>query len=90
MSDSVLLLFGGKISRGGLVRFPFLRVSESAMICWFLFASYLQDGHLKMLGGYLEFFMKPGLAETYLSLKREFEELIHCKVMLGSFCSTAF
>ena len=33
-----------------------------------------------MLGGYLEFFMKPALAETYLSLKRELEELIQEKV----------
>ncbi|KAI4347227.1 hypothetical protein L6164_008057 [Bauhinia variegata] len=57
VSDSVLLLFGGKVSRGGL------------------------DGHLKMLGGYLEFFMKPQLAETYLSLKKELEELIQRKLM---------
>ncbi|KAI8002804.1 DExH-box ATP-dependent RNA helicase DExH3, partial [Camellia lanceoleosa] len=55
VSDSVLLLFGGKISRGGL------------------------DGHLKMLGGYLEFFMKPSLADTYLRLKNELEELIQMK-----------
>ncbi|KAL6011533.1 hypothetical protein ACLOJK_001981 [Asimina triloba] len=55
VSDSVMLLFGGDISRGGL------------------------DGHLKMLDGYLEFFMKPGLAETYLNLKRELNELIHQK-----------
>lgn len=33
-----------------------------------------------MLGGYLEFFMKPALAETYLILKRELDELIHKKV----------
>ncbi|XP_010926080.1 DExH-box ATP-dependent RNA helicase DExH3 [Elaeis guineensis] len=55
--DSVLLLFGGNISRGGL------------------------DGHLKMLGGYLEFFMKPDLASTYLHLKRELEELIQNKLL---------
>lgn len=33
-----------------------------------------------MLGGYLEFFMKPELADTYLSLKREIEELTQQKV----------
>ena len=33
-----------------------------------------------MLGGYLEFFMKPGLAGTYLALKRELDELIQMKV----------
>ncbi|KAL4331146.1 DExH-box ATP-dependent RNA helicase DExH3 isoform X1 [Arachis hypogaea] len=57
ISDSVLLLFGGNISRGGL------------------------DGHLKMLGGYLEFFMKPELANTYLRLKGELEELIQKKLL---------
>ncbi|KAK2647975.1 hypothetical protein Ddye_015464 [Dipteronia dyeriana] len=57
VSDSVLLLFGGNISRGGL------------------------DGHLKMLGGYLEFFMKPAVANTYLSLKQEMDELIQKKLL---------
>ncbi|XP_057415627.1 DExH-box ATP-dependent RNA helicase DExH3 [Lotus japonicus] len=57
ISDSMLLLFGGNISRGGL------------------------DGHLKMLGGYLEFFMKPELAKTYLTLKREMDELIQKKLL---------
>lgn len=33
-----------------------------------------------MLGGYLEFFMKPALAETYVTLKRELDELIQSKV----------
>lgn len=57
VSDSVLLLFGGNIEKGGL------------------------DGHLKMLGGYLEFFMKPTLGDMYLSLKRELEELIQNKLL---------
>ncbi|KAL7168641.1 hypothetical protein ACSBR2_038974 [Camellia fascicularis] len=38
------------------------------------------DGHLKMLGGYLEFFMKPALAEMYQSLRRELDDLIQNKV----------
>ncbi|XP_058732350.1 DExH-box ATP-dependent RNA helicase DExH3-like [Vicia villosa] len=57
VTDSMLLLFGGNISKGGL------------------------DGHLKMLGGYLEFFMKPELAKTYSTLKRELEELIQKKLL---------
>lgn len=57
VSDSVVLLFGGNVSRGGL------------------------DGHLKMLGGYLEFFMNPALADTYLRLKKELEELIQKKLL---------
>lgn len=56
VSDSVVLLFGGSISRGGL------------------------DGHLKMLEGYWEFFMNPNLADTYLRLKKELEELIQMKL----------
>lgn len=35
-----------------------------------------------MLGGYLEFFMSPSLANTYLSLKRELNELVHKKVCI--------
>ncbi|OMP07854.1 Double-stranded RNA-binding protein [Corchorus olitorius] len=57
VSDSVLLLFGGTISRGEV------------------------DGHLKMLGGYLEFFMEPAIAERYQSLRREFDELIQNKLL---------
>ncbi|KAI3472778.1 hypothetical protein Pfo_031283 [Paulownia fortunei] len=57
VSDSVVLLFGGNVSRGGL------------------------DGYMKMLGGYLEFFMKPELAATYLSIKRELDELLQKKLL---------
>lgn len=57
VSDSAMLLFGGRISRGGL------------------------DGHLKMLGGYLEFFMKPDLANIYLSMKQELDELVLSKLV---------
>nr|XP_009779782.1 PREDICTED: ATP-dependent RNA helicase DHX36 isoform X3 [Nicotiana sylvestris] len=57
ISDSVLLLFGGTISKGEV------------------------DGHLKMLGGYLEFFMSPTIAEMYRSLRRELDELIHTKLL---------
>ena len=32
------------------------------------------DGQLKMLEGYLEFFMQPDLVETYLKLKEELEK----------------
>jgi ATP-dependent RNA helicase DHX36 len=38
------------------------------------------DGHLKMLGGYLEFFMSRDLASTYLNLKSELDDLIHHKL----------
>lgn len=57
VSDSVVLLFGGNVSSGGL------------------------DGHMKMLGGYMEFFMKPELATMYLSIKRELDELVQKKLL---------
>ncbi|KAL8463432.1 hypothetical protein ACS0TY_034184 [Phlomoides rotata] len=57
VSDSMLLLFGGSVSRGDM------------------------DGHLKMLGGYLEFFMDPATAEMYQSLRRELDELIQTKLL---------
>jgi hypothetical protein len=41
---------------------------------------FYQDGHLKMLGGYLEFFMNPSLADMYQSLRKELDELIQKKV----------
>ncbi|KAK9105837.1 hypothetical protein Scep_022681 [Stephania cephalantha] len=56
ISDSVLLLFGGELSRG-------------------------PDGQVTMLGGYLEFFMRPSLAETYLNVKKELDELIKSKLL---------
>ncbi|XP_042000081.1 DExH-box ATP-dependent RNA helicase DExH3-like [Salvia splendens] len=56
VSDSVVLLFGGNVSSGGL------------------------DGHMKMLGGYMEFFMKPELATMYLSIKKELGELVQKKL----------
>ncbi|EXB30259.1 putative ATP-dependent RNA helicase DHX36 [Morus notabilis] len=57
VSDSVLLLYGGRISRGE------------------------EDGHLKMLDGYLDFFMEPNLADTYVFLKEELDELIQKKLL---------
>lgn len=33
-----------------------------------------------MLGGYLEFFMNPAIANMYASIKRELDELIQMKV----------
>lgn len=66
VSDSVLLLFGGSISKGDM------------------------DGHLKMLGGYLEFYMSPGLASMYQSLKNELQQLIYTKLHNPSMCIYSF
>ncbi|KAK4479906.1 hypothetical protein RD792_015450 [Penstemon davidsonii] len=57
VSDSMLLLFGGSISKGDM------------------------DDHLKMLGGYLEFYMDPSIAKLYQNLRRELDELIQTKLL---------
>ncbi|KAK8301495.1 hypothetical protein V6Z12_D04G025500 [Gossypium hirsutum] len=56
VSDSILMLFGGSLSRGAEV------------------------GHLKMLQGYIDFFMDSTLAECYLKLKEELDRLIQKKL----------
>ncbi|MED6185361.1 hypothetical protein PIB30_056342 [Stylosanthes scabra] len=56
VSDSVVLLFGGKISKDG-------------------------DGQLKMLGGYLEFLMKPAVAEMFQSIRRKLDNFIQNKLL---------
>lgn len=43
---------------------------------------FWQDGHIKMLGGYLEFFMKPAVADMYECLRRELDDLIQIKVRI--------
>ncbi|XP_022738785.1 DExH-box ATP-dependent RNA helicase DExH3-like isoform X2 [Durio zibethinus] len=69
MEDGQVLLYSNSVNAGvAKIPYPWLVFNE-------------KDGHLKMLGGYLEFFMKPAFADTYLSLKRELEELIQKKLL---------
>ncbi|PAN45021.1 hypothetical protein PAHAL_9G088000 [Panicum hallii] len=56
VSDSVLILFGGAVTKGSMA------------------------GHLKMLDGYIDFFMDPSLSECYLQLKEELDKLIQQKL----------
>ncbi|OMO75781.1 Double-stranded RNA-binding protein [Corchorus capsularis] len=56
VSDSILMLFGGALTRG------------------------VQAGHLKMLQGYVDFFMDSSLAECYLKLKEELDRLTQKKL----------
>ncbi|RVX13261.1 DExH-box ATP-dependent RNA helicase DExH5, mitochondrial [Vitis vinifera] len=58
ISDSILILFGGTLSRGAMAE------------------------HLKMLEGYIDFFMDPSLAECYWKLKEEFDKLLQKKVSI--------
>ncbi|KAL0289636.1 UNVERIFIED_CONTAM: DExH-box ATP-dependent RNA helicase DExH3 [Sesamum angustifolium] len=55
VSDSILILFGGKLYHGAT------------------------GGNLKMLEGYIDFFMDPSLAECYVRLKEELDKLIQKK-----------
>ncbi|KAF5751882.1 ATP-dependent RNA helicase DHX36 isoform X1 [Tripterygium wilfordii] len=76
------LVFNEKIK----VKSVFLRdstaVSDSVLL---LFGGSISsgdiDGHLKMLGGHLEFFMQPAVATMYRSLRRELDELIQNKLL---------
>ncbi|KAK4424756.1 DExH-box ATP-dependent RNA helicase DExH3, partial [Sesamum alatum] len=56
VSDSILILFGGKLDHGAMA------------------------GNLKMLEGYIDFFMDPSLAECYVKLKEELDKLIQKKL----------
>ncbi|KAK1298092.1 putative pre-mRNA-splicing factor ATP-dependent RNA helicase [Acorus calamus] len=75
------LVFNEKVKVNSVFLRDSTAVSDSTVL---LFGGIISrgglDGHLKMLGGYLEFFMKPNLAELYLILKRELEELIQNKL----------
>ncbi|CAI9096105.1 OLC1v1032182C3 [Oldenlandia corymbosa var. corymbosa] len=76
------LVFNEKIKVNSIFLRDSTAVSDSVLL---LFGGSIQkgdvDGHLKMRGGYLEFFMSPGLAKMYQSLRKEFEELIHAKLL---------
>ncbi|KAI3695788.1 hypothetical protein L1987_78789 [Smallanthus sonchifolius] len=75
------LVFGEKVK----VNTVFIRdstgVSDSILI---LFGDGLDNGvspgHLKMLGGYIDFFMDPTLAESYVNLKQELDQLLQKKL----------
>ncbi|PON66853.1 ATP-dependent RNA helicase DHX [Parasponia andersonii] len=75
------LVFGEKVK----VNTVFIRdstgVSDSILI---LFGGALhqgeQAGHLKMLDGYIDFFMDPSLADCYIKLKEELNNLIQGKL----------
>ncbi|GLT91891.1 hypothetical protein SLE2022_097530 [Rubroshorea leprosula] len=76
------LVFNEKIKVNSIFLRDSTAVSDSALL---LFGGCISrgdaGGHLKMLGGYLEFFMKPDEADMYQSLKREFDELIQNKLL---------
>lgn len=76
------LVFNEKIKVNSVFLRDSTAVSDSVVL---LFGGNIvkgeMDGHLKLLGGYLEFFMKPMMAETYLNLKSELEDFIQLKLL---------
>ncbi|KVH88218.1 DNA/RNA helicase, DEAD/DEAH box type, N-terminal [Cynara cardunculus var. scolymus] len=75
------LVFGEKVKVNNVFIRDSTGVSDSILI---LFGGGLVNGvlpgHLKMLGGYIDFFMDPTLAESYVSLKQELDQLLQKKL----------
>ncbi|KAB1225479.1 ATP-dependent RNA helicase DHX36 [Morella rubra] len=75
------LVFGEKVK----VNTVFIRdstgVSDSTLILFGGALSHgVQAGHLKMLEGYIDFFLDPSLAECYSKLKEELDKLVQKKL----------
>ncbi|KAL2948174.1 hypothetical protein AAZX31_20G110800 [Glycine max] len=76
------LVFNEKIKVNSVFLRDSTAVSDSVVL---LFGGSLlkgdTDNHLKMLGGYLEFFMEPSVAEMYQSIRRELDDFIQSKLL---------
>ncbi|CAN6303549.1 unnamed protein product [Urochloa humidicola] len=75
------LVFGEKVKVNAVFIRDSTGVSDSILI---LFGGGVTKGsmagHLKMLDGYVDFFMDPSLSECYLQLKEELDKLIQQKL----------
>ncbi|XP_054809447.1 DExH-box ATP-dependent RNA helicase DExH5, mitochondrial isoform X2 [Prosopis cineraria] len=76
------LVFNEKIKVNSVFLRDSTAVSDSVLL---LFGGGIlkeeTDGHLKMLGGYLEFFMRPAVADMYQIIRRELDGLIQIKLL---------
>ncbi|GAV85634.1 dsrm domain-containing protein/DEAD domain-containing protein/Helicase_C domain-containing protein/HA2 domain-containing protein/OB_NTP_bind domain-containing protein [Cephalotus follicularis] len=74
------LVFGEKVKVNAVFIRDSTGVSDSILM---LFGGVLcpgvQAGHLKMLDGYIDFFMDPSLAECYMKIKQELDKLLQKK-----------
>ncbi|WZZ23125.1 hypothetical protein YC2023_124512 [Brassica napus] len=74
------LVFGEKVKVNAVLIRDSTGVPDSSLI---LFGGALstgvQVGHLKMLDGYIDFFMDPNLADSYVKLKEELNKLLQKK-----------
>ncbi|KAK1374158.1 RNA helicase [Heracleum sosnowskyi] len=75
------LVFAEKVKVNTVLLRDSTGVSDSILI---LFGGNLshgvQAGHLKMLEGYIDFFMDPSMAECYVKLKQELDNLLQKKL----------
>ncbi|KAK3017016.1 hypothetical protein RJ639_006877 [Escallonia herrerae] len=75
------LVFGEKVKVNSVFIRDSTGVSDSILI---LFGGNLSHGmlagHLRMLEGYIDFFMDPTLAESYVKLKQELDNLLQKKL----------
>lgn len=55
-------------------------LSFSCLVFYLNPTLFYQDNHLKMLGGYLEFFVDPSVVDLYQSIRRELDAFIQSKV----------
>uniref|UniRef100_A0A7N0VCD2 RNA helicase n=1 Tax=Kalanchoe fedtschenkoi TaxID=63787 RepID=A0A7N0VCD2_KALFE len=76
------LIFNEKIKVNSIFVRDSTAISDSALL---LFGGNItrgdSDGHLQMLGGYLEFFMEPSVAGMFLTVRRELDEVIQSKLL---------
>ncbi|KAM7487688.1 hypothetical protein LguiB_025172 [Lonicera macranthoides] len=76
------LVFNEKIKVNSVFLRDSTAVSDSVLL---LFGGSILKGdtvgHLKMMGGYLEFFMKPTVAVMFQTLRRELDQLIQTKLV---------
>ncbi|XP_057453361.1 DExH-box ATP-dependent RNA helicase DExH3 [Lotus japonicus] len=75
------LVFGEKVKVNAVFIRDSTGVSDSILILFGgALSNGIQAGHLKMLDGFIEFFMDPNLADCYLKLKEELDKLIQKKL----------
>ncbi|KAH7536831.1 hypothetical protein FEM48_Zijuj03G0028100 [Ziziphus jujuba var. spinosa] len=74
------LVFGEKVKDNTVFMCDSTGVSDSILILFGVALNQgVQPGHLKMLEGFVNFFMDPSLSECYLKLKEELNKLIQKK-----------
>ncbi|OIV99090.1 hypothetical protein TanjilG_32349 [Lupinus angustifolius] len=75
------LVFGEKVKVNAVFIRDSTGVSDSILILFGgALSNGIQAGHLRMLDGYVDFFMDPNLADCYLKLKEELDKLLQKKL----------